>query len=289
MLKQAGIMALLCICLNLFSQENNSTANNHTLYGLQAETYLHPLNSNTAYTFKKGEASYNQAPAAIPLPAWGWIGITDWLTAEIDFLPLVGGLFTKPHLPVPSFNFRFRVAQQDKWKPALAYETMFQYLYKEFNQTNSPTFAIYRHKASWYNKLNASWRIKSNFYIHLSGGCTFAQYLKLVNTDSLHSQEKIFRNKLSPDASLGLDYRLRWISFHVNTSYGTTFNYIDNVPRKFEVMYGVRIAPFYKNRFGILKSFRIEWEGFYNSFPDINAKVYVPVFIPYFYWQWKFK
>lgn len=289
MLKRNSIAVLICISINLFSQEQDNFIKDDTLYGLQNETYLHPLNSNTAYTFKKGEASYNQAPAAIPLPAWGWIGLTDWLTAEIDFLPLVGGLFTKPNLPVPSFNFRFRLRHQDKFKPALAYETMVQYLYKEFNQTNAPTFATYRNKGSWYNKLNASWRIKSNVYIHLSGGYTFAQYLRLVNTDSLHAQEKVFRNKLSPDASLGLDYRLRRVSFHVTTSYGTTFNYIDNVPRKFEVMYGVRLAPFYKNRYGILKSFRIEWAGFYNSFPDIQAKAYVPLFIPYFYWQWKFK
>lgn len=289
MLRQSSVIILICICINLFSQETEQVRSSDTLYGLQNETYLHPLNSNTAYTLKKGEASYNQAPASVPLPSWGWIGLTDWLTAEIDFLPLVGGLFTKPNLPVPSFNFRFRLAHQNKLKPALAYETMVQYLYNEFNQTKAPTFAVHRNKGSWYNRVNASWKIKRRFHVHLSAGFTFAQYLKLVNTDSLHPMEKVFRNKLSPDVSLGLDYRLRRISFHITTSYGTTFNYIDNVPRKFEVMYGVRIAPFYKSRFGILKSFRIEWAGFYNAFPDIQAKAYVPLFIPYFYWQWKFK
>lgn len=225
----------------------------------------------------------------MPLPSWGWIGITNWLTAEIDFLPLIGGFFTKPNLPVPSFNFRFRIINQKRLIPALAYETMFQYIYNEFDQSSNPYFATWRKKGSWYNHINASWKIKSKFYIHASVGCTFAQYLRLVNKDSLNFNERIFENKLSPDFSLGFDYRLKRVSFHLTTSYGTTFNYIDNVPRKFEIMYGIRFAPFYKSRFGFLRTFRIEWAGFYNAFPDINAKAYVPVFIPYFYWQWTIK
>lgn len=266
----------------------DTTAAADTLRGLQKDIYLHPANSNTAYTLRKGECVYNQAPRSLPLPSWAWIGITDWLTAEIDFLPLVGGLFVEPHLPVPSFNFRFRLKQQQGWKPALAYETMFQYLYREFDQSTNPYFATWRRNASWYNRVNASWQLNARFHIHASVGCTYADYLRLENKDSLHPQEQLFRKRITPDLSLGLDYRFSWISLHATISQGTTFNYLDNVPRKFEVMYGVRLAPFYKNRFGFLRCFRIEWTGFYVAFRDVDADAYVPVFIPYFYWQWRF-
>lgn len=257
-----------------------------SLRGLQNDIYLHPVNSNTAYTLRKLEFVYNQAPGTLPFPSWAWIGITDWLTAEIDLLPLVGGLFVEPHWPVPSFNFRFRLQRQQGWKPALAYETMFQYLYRDIDQSSNPYFATWRRDASWYNRVNASWQIGARFHVHASAGCTYAGYLRLENKDSLNRTEKIFRNRITPDASLGLDFRFPWISLHTTVSYGTTFNYLDNVPRKFEVMYGVRVAPFWKNRFGFLRCFRMEWVGFYDSFPDINASAYVPIFIPYFYWQW---
>lgn len=256
--------------------------------GLQSDIYLHPLNSNTAYTLKKGEVVYCQAITSLPLPSWGWIGITDWLTAETDLLPLIGGVFTKPNLPVPSFNFRIRISKQNRFRPALAFETMYQYLYTEFDQSSNPYFATWRKGSSWYNHLNASWKIKQRFYIYTSAGFTFAQHLRLVNKDLLHSKEVLFLNKVTPDASLGVDYRLRRISFHATISYGTTFNYIDNVPRKFEIMYGIRLAPFYKNRFGLLKCFRVEWAGFYDQFADVHAQAYVPIFIPYVYWQWRF-
>lgn len=283
------LILLIFFYLNAFSQSDSIKEKQiNSPNGLQSDIYLHPLNSNTAYTLKKGECVYNQAPASLPLPSWGWIGITSWLTAEIDFLPLIGGLFVKPNLPVPSFNFRFRLSHQNKLLPALAFETMFQYLYNEFDQSSNPFFATNRKYSSWYNRLNASWKVKSNLYIHASIGCTFAQYLKLINKDSSNHKEQLFEKQLTPDFSIGIGYRLKRISFHLNTSYGTTFNYIDNVPRKFELMYGVRIAPFYKNKYGFFRTFRVEWAGFYNKFSDINAYAFVPVFIPYFYWQFKF-
>lgn len=286
------LLPIFFVVLNFsvsFSQsiKNTDTIKN-TLEGLQAEIYLHPVNSFTAYTLKQGEAVYNQALPSLPIPSWAWIGITDWLTAEIDLLPLVGGLFTEPHLPVPSFNFRFKLTEQNHAIPALAFETMYQYLYHEFDQSSNPYFATWRKGSSWYNHINASWNMSPHFYIHASLGATYAQYIRLINKDSINYQEKIFENKITPDASLGFDYRFKRFSYHLTTSYGTTFNYIDNVPRKFEIMYGVRVAPFYKNRFGIIRTFRFEWVGFYNQFPDINAEAFVPIFIPYIYWQWTF-
>ena len=86
MLRQFLKFVLLCSVTTGFSQTDQKVGRPaDTLKGLQNDIYLHPLNSNTAYTLKKGECVYNQAPASLPLPSWGWVGITDWLTAEIDF------------------------------------------------------------------------------------------------------------------------------------------------------------------------------------------------------------
>jgi len=89
--------------------------------------------------------------------------------------------------------------------------------------------------------------------------------------------------------SITLDYRFKRISYHTTVSYGTTFIGIDNVPRKFQIVYSIRAAPFYKNKYGILRNFRFEWPGFYVGFPSVKAGSYVPIFIPYFYWQWTIK
>jgi len=121
--------------------------------------------------------------------------------------------------------------------------------------------------------------------VYCSAGCNFSQHLKLINKDTFKLVEKTFTNKITPYFSLGLDYRLKRISFHINTSYGSTLSYINNVPRKCEVIYGVRMAPFYKNKITFLRTFRIEWAGFYNVFSNVKAKVYVPIFIPFLYWQ----
>lgn len=260
-----------------------------SLQGLQTDVFLHPADGFTAYTLKKRTFIYNQSPLSLPLPSWAWWGITDNITAEIDLLPLLGGFFQKPNLPVPSFNFRFKLKDQNKLNPALAFETMFQYLYNPIDQSNNIYFASWRKGASWFNRVNASWCIKSKFYIHVSAGVTYSHYLRLINKDSQYYKEKIFVDKISPDASLTFDYRFKRISYHATVSYGTTFIGIDNVPRKFQIVYSVRVAPFYKFKYGILRNFRFDWQGFYVAFPDIMASAYIPIFIPYVYWQWTIK
>ncbi len=289
MKKNLLLLVLILSNIHLFCQETDEgLGSKDSLGGLQKDIFLNPLNSSTGYTLKKGEAIYAQAINSLPLPSWAFIGITDRLTAEIDFLPLIGGLLTKPHLPVPSLNFRYKLMDQKSGIPTLAYETMYQYLYNEFDQADNPYFSTWREGSSWYNRINASWKIKNRFHLHFSIGAIYSQHLRLVNKDSLNYQEKVFAGKITPDVLLGLDYRLKRISFHLHTSYGSTFTYLDNVPRKFEVMYGIRLAPFYKNRFGLLKTFRLEWSGFYVAFNDINVSAYVPIFLPYIYWQWTF-
>jgi len=134
-----------------------------------------------------------------------------------------------------------------------------------------------------------SWIITPKFYAHASFGGTYSQYLELENKDSINHKVKVYEKNIAPDYMVGLDYRLKRISFHINYSHGTTFNYIDNVARKTEIMYGIRVAPFYKSKNEFIRYLRFEWVGFINEFKDIDAEANVPLFLPYFYWQWKIK
>ena len=261
-----------------------------SLKGLQTEVFLHPTDGFTAYTLKKNEFVYNQSPFTLPLPSWAWWGITDNITAEIDLLPLIGGLFQKPHLPVPSFNFRFKLKNQHKLVPTIALELMYQHLWNTVIQSDQPNAVVSRKGNSFFSRINMSWKYKSKLYTHLSFGATYAENLFFSNNDSLNLIEKTYPKSLTPDINLSIDYRWKpWISLNATIGYGTTFVYLDNVPRKQQLSYGFRIAPFYKNKHGILRNFRAEFIGYYIHLPDINESIesILPIF-PYFYWQWTF-
>ena len=277
------IVVLLFGPLLAFGQSDN-------LKGLQTETFLHPADGFTAYTLEGGEFVYCQSPFTLPLPSWAWWGITDDITAEIDLLPLIGGLFQEPHLPVPSFNFRFKIIEQRKLRPAMAFETMYQHLWNTVTQSDQPNAVVKRKGNSWYNHLNFSWKINPKLYMHLSVGVTYVENLYFSNNKTEDLIEKFYPKLWSPDFNISIDYRVKpWLSLHATGSYGTTFVYLDNIPRKGQISYGFRIAPFYKSKWGILRTFRAEIIGFYIYLPAINESIesIVPVF-PYFYWQWKF-
>lgn len=274
--------SLFLCCIHLgFAQKDS-------LKGLQNDIYLHPADGFTAYTLKKNEFVYNQSPFTLPFPSWAWWGITDRITAEIDLLPLIGGLFQDPHLPVPSFNFRFKIVDQKKLMPTIAFETMYQYLWNENAQVDDDNLWITRKGHSWYNRFNFSWKLGETNHIHFSGGMTYSQNLLFQTKDTINSVSKQHYNSITPDFSLSFDSRpLSWLSYHITASYGTTFVYLDNIPRKYQLSYGFRVAPFWKLKPTILNSFRIEFIGFYMTFPDVPGTVQsiVPIF-PYFYWQW---
>ncbi|MEM9832912.1 MAG: hypothetical protein AAF944_19930 [Bacteroidota bacterium] len=260
--------------------------------GSQTDIFLHPADGFTAYTLKKREVIYNQSPFTLPIPSWAWWGITDNITAEIDLLPLIGGLFQEPYLPVPSFNFRFRLADQQGIWPALAFETMYQHLWRTQNQADQDNLTIERQGGnSWYNHLNASWQTGENTYLHFSVGVTYTENLLIANRDTTQYVGRFFDNTINPDISLSVDWRPKpWLSVHGTSSYGTTFTYLDNIPRKYQLSYGFRLAPFYASRYAFLRCFRAELIGFYMYFPDAQEEItsIVPIF-PYFYWQWVWK
>ena len=93
---------------------------------------------------------------------------------------------------------------------------------------------------------------------------------------------------INPNCSIGISYRLsKWISYHIATSYRATLTYFENAPRKIQFSYGIRVAPFYKNRFEILRNMRIELISVNAWFNDIDKYSGFPLpLYPLLYWQW---
>ncbi len=276
-------MLLLCVLPLIMHAQND------TLRGLQQDIYLHPADGFTAYTLHKGEFVFNQSPFTLPLPSWAWYGLSNKITMEIDLLPLIGGLFIPPHLPIPSINFRFKLTDQHGHVPAIAFETMYHHLWQDVYQSNYPNPVVRRRGNSWYNHLNFSFSVNNRLHFHFSTGLTYSENLYFHSSDSTLKIEKFYPRILSPDFNISIDYRPRpWLSMHATASYGTTFVYLDNVPHKREIAYGFRLAPFYKNRHGFLRHFRMELIGLYIFLPDINEAIQaiLPIY-PYFYWQWQ--
>jgi len=235
---------------------------------------LHPTDAFTGYTLDKGDWIIN-LPIALS-PGWMWWGVTDWLTTELDWEAWLGG--------VPSFNFRFKLADQKGFRPVLAYETMFQYILLDtINLLDGyPQLDVLRFGPSWYNHLNASWQLSERFHLHLSAGVTYSGYLSIE--DSSTGNSGIYENKLTPDLSLGLDWRTApWVSLHSTGSYGSTFTYLDNVPRKIQWTAGTRFAPFYWCKWGFFRTFRIEVISLYMDFTEVSKPIWGP--IGYVFWQ----
>lgn len=245
--------------------------------GLQSEIMLHPADASTGYVLKKGEFAYNQA--LTPYPSWAWWGITDWVTTELDLECWLGG--------VPSFNFRFGLLKQKTIRPSVSFETMFQYLKDERDQfENLDYLNVNRQGKSWYNHINISWQIYEFWHIHLSGGASNVDNIKISNGDTLKEIGKSFKNYISPDFSMSADYRFRkWISFHSTASYGSTFLYADNIIRKEQLCLATRIAPFVNSDKGFFNFFRIELAFIHANFFDADESLNGP--IGFIYWQWR--
>ncbi|MDA3892711.1 MAG: hypothetical protein PF517_13700 [Salinivirgaceae bacterium] len=272
----AYVFAFLLLDCYAYSQ-NKSTQSSHK--SLINETMLHPADAFTGYTLNKGAWIYNQA--LTPYPSWAWWGITDRITAELDFECWLGG--------VPSFNFRFALANQNNARPAIAFETMYQFLDNELDQFHNLDYLkILREGNNWYNRINMSWQLNNNIHLHLSGGASYTDFISISNGDSINIIGKTFQNYISPDFSIGLDYFLKkWITLHTTASYGSTFLYADNIIRKQQILIASRIAPFINSTKGFLNSFRVELAFLHANFADANESITGP--IGYLYWQWQWK
>ncbi len=270
---------ILVLLLTLCFIKTNVTklhGSSNKINGFKSEIMLHPVDAFTAYTLKKGEWIYNQA--FTPYPSWFWWGIADNITTELDAECWLGG--------VVSFNFRFKLLNQKKLFPTIAFETMYQYLPREIDQLDAyDSLSVKRKGNLWYNRLNLSWKIKSNFYLNVSGGATYLGNLTIDNADTVNYTGETYKNRVTPDISAGVDFRaFEWLSLHAAASYGTTFIYLDNVPRKQQFNVGARFAPFYGHKNGMLRNFRMELAILTFRFKEVDHIVNGP--LGFIYWQW---
>jgi hypothetical protein len=254
--------------------------------GLLDETYLHPVDAFTAHTLRAGELVYAQPLS--PFPGWGWIGVTDDITVEVDITPLLGGLFEEPHLPVPSCNVRWRFWNGGRSGASFALEAMGQYLWHPYKQEELDHLVVTREHLGGFVHVNASVPVGDRAWIHLSAGASYQRSYEVTNRDREVAFGQTFVDLVSPDASLGIDVRAhRRLSLHATGSYGSTFIYSDNEPRKWQLGYGMRVAPFLDSSVGFLHAMRLELVALVMYRPDARelAAIYLPIY-PYVYWQW---
>jgi len=255
---------------------------------LSDDVYLHPVDCITPYTLKKGEWIYAQSLQTLPFPSWAFVGITDRLTAQVDLLPWLYGAFSELKKPIPSLNFRYRFNEPRKGVPTFGVEAMFVHFWDTLQRFDTPTLTVSENGSYFHFKPVVGFSFKNRFYLNLSAGVEYIGEVILQNKDNLNPISKTFRKSWNPNVSIGLDYRpSKWISYHIGYTYGSTLTYLENVPRKHQLTYGCRVAPFYKHRWGVLRNMRIELLAINGFFPDIQAKQIFPLPVfPYFYWQW---
>ncbi len=258
---------------------------------LKNDAYLHPIDCVTPYTLEKGEWIYAQSPQTLPFPSWAFVGITDQLTAQIDLLPWIFGAFSELKRPIPSLNLRYRFNKQKGYVPTIGVEAMFVHFWDTLQRFETPTLTVWENGSYFHFKPSIAYQVKDKWNFNLSAGVDYMGELILQNNDSANFQQKTFNKTWNPNFSVGIDFRpSNWISYHIGYTYGSTLTYLENVPRKTQITYGFRIAPFYKSRIGFFRNFRIELLAINGFFNDIKAQQIFPLPVfPYFYWQWKRK
>lgn len=287
MKKALFIFLTLLFPLLSFGQSDSTRKIN----ALKDEAYLHPIDCITPYSLKKGEWIYAQSVQTLPFPSWAFVGITDKLTAQIDLLPWIFGTFSELKKPIPSLNLRYRFNEQKGALPTIGVEAMFVHFWDTLQRFETPTVTVWENGSYFHVKPVIGYRIKDKWDINLSVGVDYINELILQNNDSLNPLSRTFQKSWNPNMSFGVDFRpSNWISYHIGCSYGATLTYLENVPRKLQINYGFRVAPFYKNKWGILRCMRIELVAINGFFNDVKAKQIFPIPVfPYFYWQWKRK
>lgn len=278
------IHILMLVAGSALAQEGEAGKENR----LDDEPYLHPIDAITPYTLRKGEWIYAQSIQTLPFPSWAFYGITDQLTAQIDLLPWLYGAFSELKRPIPSVNLRYRFNEQKGALPTIGVEAMFVHFWDTLQRFETPSLSIWENGSYFHLKPTVGYVFKDKYYLNLSAGIDYIGELIMQNNDSLNFQSKTFQNSWNPNFSVGFDYRpSKWISAHIAYTYGSTLTFLENVPRKHQVTYGFRMAPFYKNRRGFLRNLRVELVAINGFFPDIEAQQIFPLPIfPYFYWQW---
>ncbi len=240
---------------------------------IRNEVMLHPGDSFTAFTLEKGEWVYCQPLQ--PYPGWAWVGITSWLTAELDFEAWLGG--------VPSLNIRIGASPQNGVIPAFALEAMGQLISEPIDLLEDYSeLDVIRDGLSIYAHLNASWALSNVFYLHLSAGTTHSESVEFREQAS---DGILFQNRWHPDFSISGDWRCsNTLSLHGTLSYGSTFLYLDNVPRKKQTVLAFRWAPFHNSQTSFFSVMRMELAFLSIRFDDVEKGFEGPML--FLYWQW---
>jgi hypothetical protein len=137
------------------------------------ERLINPLDSFTAEVMHDGEWLYGQPPALSP--GWMFWGVTDRLTAELDFMAWLGG--------VADINIRYGIIDPEKNTFGLAWENMVFYLPPELGDLNqSQEHVLFeRNGAGAYSRLNSSWQFLPRQWLLLSAGVSYSHYLRIEN------------------------------------------------------------------------------------------------------------
>ncbi|MBI3136368.1 MAG: hypothetical protein HYZ14_16960 [Bacteroidetes bacterium] len=281
-----GFLFVVFLCPPVIGQGDS-------LSGLQTDNMLHPADGFTAQTLKKNEFVYYQPLLFIenPSPIWFSWGITNKLTAEVDLSAIIHGVSEEQPRFLPVINLRYKFRDQQQWVPAIAAETMFEHLgwgWNSYGGNFAPTPLTSHNRIGWSARVNMGWALRKKFNIHTSLGASYTE--ELFMADDSGNVTSFYRT-VNPDFSATADWRpLPWLSTHLSLSYGVTSLFVDHIPRKYQVAYSFRFAPFHKRKWGILRTFRVELGAFYCYFPDTQRdfQVMVPL-ITSVYWQWTCK
>lgn len=286
-MKRAWLLATVILALgaqlSVYSQESAGTVRLPTL---QDDPYLHPVDGITPYTLRRNEFIYAQSIQTLPFPSWGFWGITDAITVQLDFLPWTFGFFSPLRKPIPSLNVRYRFNEQRGLIPTVAIETMYVQFWEGLERFSADTISVFQEGHYVHLKPVIGYQIADALYLSASVGVDFTSGTEYRNrkTGAVSRDTDSF----SVNYSLGVSYRpLRWASVDVAYTYGPTLTYLENVQKKHQITYGFRIAPFISLDAPFLRAFRVELVSINAYFPTVSAweSFPLPIF-PYLYWQW---
>jgi hypothetical protein len=240
------------------------------------EANIYPSGTPTADTLKSSEWYL------APIP-WGWLayGLTDKLTIAWDYPATILGL--------PSGLVRYQLPGSSKnmgWALDLY---GISWGSKTFEQKRAKEFIVDYRGGQYWIHLNWSLRIFDWLRLNTYGGATHTDYHKFRPNETAQFQEKLYEDAWSPDYGASLEFDISsWLKFHVNSTVGNTFLYVDQIVYKKLAAGTFQLAPFSSQATGILKNLRLELSAMYVEIPDAQYKYTLPLpLFPYLYWQWE--
>lgn len=251
---------------------------------LRTEPSINQGDIPTADVFRKGEWSYNQ-----PLlfsPGWMRWGVTDRFTMQYDLMAWLGGL--------PDMNVRYALWEQKENSPRLALEGMYLWFSKDNDvlddlNKNDKHLLIHREGSAGFLKLNGSFPVSTAWIFYWSVGASYSERYVVANQNRADNYRQRFTALWDPTATLGCEYRpsAAW-AFHSSVSYGETVLFQENRPRKQQLVYGFRSAPWLDSKSAFLHNLRFELNSISVYFRDAHEgrSTGIPI-VPYVYWQWR--